>query len=250
MDKKQEIKKPFALQVLIYSFLLAPFGNIAMTAATLGIVDWYRPAIFYEILTNVQTLDYVWLGLIFLSGVLLMVRHKTAWLVAITALVFTVCINIINLIEILQTGSPSLMASAQIMVSLLTTLAVSIIFFYFRYPYLDRRATLLGFAARVNVIIPCRIQARSIEYSTDCISLSVTGARFQADKMSALLLPEDELELSFSDQDLKLKAVVVESTEEFLRIKFSSVALIQKSKLKDLIKSSKHLVPSLKEKAG
>lgn len=250
MDKKQEIKKPFALQALIYSFLLAPFGNIAMTAATLGIIDWYKPAIFSAILTDVQTLDYIWLGLVFLSGVLLMIRHRTAWLVAITSLAFTICINLINLIELFQTGSASLMASMQITVSLFTTLAVSIIFFYFRYPYLDRRATLFGFAARVNVNIPCRIQSAVIEYSTDCISLSVTGARFQADKMSTLLQPEHKLELSFSDQDLKLKAVVIESTEEFLRIKFSSMTLIQKSKLKDLIKSSNEVLPSLEEKAG
>ena len=130
MDKKNEIKKPFALQFLIYSFLLAPIGNIAMTAATLGIVDWYTPSVFFEIIKEVQTLDYVWLGLIFFSGVLLMIRHKTAWLVAITGLAFTICINIINLVELVQAGSPSVLASAQIVVSLLTTLAVSIIFFY------------------------------------------------------------------------------------------------------------------------
>ncbi len=241
MTKQNEIKKPWGLQLLIYAFLIAPFGNIALTAAVLGITDWYKPHVYIQILANIQTLDYLWLGLIFTSGVLLTARHKTAWLVAISALSATVLINLRNLFELFHSNSASTFAVSQVFLSLVATSAVGVIFFYFRYPYLDRRATLFGFAGRVDVKIPSVIHFSSESLQTKCESVSITGARFKI-KDSDTKHPENEsLSVQFSAEELEIKAHVVQHSDGVLRVKFVNMTSVQKSKLIRMVKKHRHV---------
>lgn len=241
MTKKNEIKKPWGLQLIIYSFLIAPFGNIAMTAAVLGIADWYKPEVYLHIMANIQVLDYLWLGFIFASGVLLMARHKTAWIVAVTVLSATVLINVRNLVELMNSTSASPFAISQLLISLLATSAVGVIFFYFRYPYLDRRATLFGFASRVDVKIPSVIHFSSESFQTKCDSISITGARFTIKSPDSKHVENESLSVQFSAEELEIKAVVVQHTNDVLSVKFIEMTSDQKSKLIRMVKTHRNV---------
>jgi len=241
MTKKNEIKKPWGLQLLIYAFLIAPFGNIALTAAVLGIANWYHPRIYLQIISNIQSLDYLWLGLIFISGVLLTARHKTAWIFAITALSATVLINLRNLFELVNSNAASNIAISQVFFSLIATSAVGVIFFYFRYPYLDRRATLFGFAGRVDVKLSSVIHFSSESLQTKCDSISITGARFIIKSSDTKHVENESLSVQFSAEELEMKGVVVQHTEDILRVKFVEMSAEQKSKLIRMVKKHRQV---------
>ena len=241
MTKQNEIKKPWGLQLLIYSFLIAPFGNIAMTAVVLGIVDWYKPRVYLQIASNIQTADLLWLGLIFTSGVLLMARHKTAWIVAIGTLSATLLINLKNLVELINSQSASNLAISQVFLSLVATSAVGAIFFFFRYPYLDRRATLFGFSGRVDVKIPSMVHFSSESLQTKCDSISITGARFTIKDSDSKHVENESLSVRFSAEELEIKAVVVQHANITLRVKFVEMTSDQKSKLIRMIKKNRHV---------
>ncbi len=238
MGKVSKLKKPFILEVVIYSFLIAPFGNLLSTAALTGRPDWYMPHIWMLILQNSPVIDFVWLGSIFVSGVLLTLRHRTAWLLAIASLSLTFVINFRNLHELSSANALSALHMTQILVSLLTTSLVGVLFFYYRYPYLDRRVTLLGFADRVDLKEACQIQLHSNQIKSQCRSISMTGARFEISETLPLFSNDDTISIHFLNHHLKISGKIVEHKAPNLRVRFIDLNFSQKLSLKRLMEKS------------
>ena len=240
MAQTQEIKNPLALRLLIVSFLVAPFGNIALTAISLGIKNWYYPQVFLNIISNVQELDLAWLGLILLAGVLLTTRHRTAWLTSICVLGLTVLINIRNFITLMQSEYEVKGALMQTSVSLIVTLGAVGLFYYFRYPYLDRRTTLLGFAPRFDVHIPTQILDGDLSVDCECQSISISGARLTMENDSFNFKIGDELTVRFANCAESLNTAVIDYSENILRLRFKELTSTQKGQLIQLAKDYHH----------
>lgn len=240
MPKTHEIKNPLILRVLIYSFLVAPFGNIALTAISLGIKNWYNPQVFFNIITHVEDLDLVWLSLILVAGVLLTTRHRTAWMVSMSVLSLTVLINIRNFVLLMQSNLVVKSALMQTSASMLITLSVGTLFYYFRYPYLDRRTTLLGFATRFDVHIPTQILDGDLTLDCECQSISISGARLAFDDESFNFKVGDVLKIRFANYEDTLATTVVEFSENILRIQFMELDSKQKGQLVQLAKDYHH----------
>ena len=236
--KVSRLKKPFLLEVIIYSFLIAPFGNLLTTAALTGREDWYHPRVWVFILQNSPVIDFVWLGSIFAAGILLTLRHRTAWLVAISSLSLTFLINFRNLYQLSSLNSLSAIHLSQILVSLLTTSLVGVLFFYYRYPYLDRRVTLFGFADRVDLKESCHIQLQSSQIQIHCVSLSLTGARFELDQALPLFSNDDTMSIYFDNHKLEVTAVAVQHEVPILRVRFVNLSFAQKLSLKRLMEKA------------
>src|SRR5690606_37387571 len=130
------------------AFILAPIGNIILSFYGTGSPDWYHPAVFLRWLSTIQMLDWFWLALTAITGLLLFIQHKTAWLLAIINLLLILTVNLYRWAltgELIDVEYAYF--QAQIVISILATLLGLGIVFYARYPYLERRTPWLGKAA-------------------------------------------------------------------------------------------------------
>ncbi len=240
MDTKKIHRRPIILQLMIYGFMIAPIGNLMLTSLSLGQADWYHLENLLAITREMKFLESAWLGFIFISGTLLMIRHQTAWTVAILTLSLTLLINFRNLFHLIQFNDLSLQTILPLVFSLGSTLAVGVVFFYFRYPYLDRRSTLFGFAPRVDTNLECVVTAGQNQYSIACHSLSISGARFDLKDLELAMVQKEVISIKFIEGGIELEASVVQNTKEALRIKFSSMDSTNRGLLARMIRKIKY----------
>ena len=175
-QRNSRLKKPIILQILSILFILAPLGNIVISFYGVGSTEWTNPAVFFNWLSTVDSLDWFWLILTFSTGVLLFIQHKTAWLVAIINLILILSVNMYRwattgeLIDVEFSYFHN-----QIAFSLLVTLAALGILFYARYPYLDRRTRWIGTVApRMDIKTVVTVVAEDV-YNGMATNISVTG---------------------------------------------------------------------------
>lgn len=133
------LKKATGIYVLACLFILAPLGNILISFAGSGIDQWYDPSVLRSFLQTIPVVDWLWLSLLVLTGILLFKPHKLSWSVAIFTLLFVLIINAARLFQVDPNSINPLFLKIFSMVAILVTLGVLVISFYFRFPYLDRR---------------------------------------------------------------------------------------------------------------
>lgn len=136
---KPILKKATGIYLLACLFILAPLGNLLISFAGSGIDRWYDPSVLGSFLQTVPIIDWVWLSLLVLTGILLFKPHKLSWSVAIFTLLFVLIINATRLFQADPNSINQTFLKVFSMVAILVTLGVLVISFYFRFPYLDRR---------------------------------------------------------------------------------------------------------------
>ncbi|WP_409477201.1 hypothetical protein [Pseudobdellovibrio sp. HCB154] len=133
------LKKPLGVYAMAILFILAPLGNILISFLGSGLANWYEPPIFMALLKTISIFDWIWLGLLILTGVLLFIQHKLSWTVAIMSLVVVLGINAFRLFQADPNSiEPNFLKIFSIL-AVVTTLGVLVIAFYFKFPYIDRR---------------------------------------------------------------------------------------------------------------
>jgi hypothetical protein len=139
MTESPQLKKPIAIYFLAILFLLAPLGNILISFAGSGVANWYDPSIFIPFLNTIPILEWAWLIMLFMTGLLLFKAHKLSWSLAIVTLILVLIINVYR-IYFVDTNSidPQFLKIFSV-IAVLCTMGVLVIAFYFRFPYLDRR---------------------------------------------------------------------------------------------------------------
>lgn len=219
-----ELKKPAGIFVLAYLFLLAPLGNLAISFAGSGNPEWYKPSVFYSFLPTVSSLDWFWLSLLFVTGLLLFRPHKTTWSLAIGALLVVLGINSYRFLshDLNYEGN---FAQWQLGVSSLITVSILFVVFYFRFPYLDRRARwFFPTAHRYEFRTPVEVVAQDI-FAGVTESISASGARVRLKRHMA----GGSRDLRYVDvifpeiRNIKVKARVVEYGDNLLRLKFKGL---------------------------
>jgi hypothetical protein len=134
-----ELKRPLGVYILAFLFLLAPLGNIMISFAGSGVSNWYQPDIFTAFLKTIPLLDWAWLALLFLTGLLLFKAHKLSWTLAIATLFLVLLINVYRVYYVDTNSVDPQFLKVFSILALLCTTGVLVISFYFRFPYLDRR---------------------------------------------------------------------------------------------------------------
>ncbi|MNL13796.1 PilZ domain protein [compost metagenome] len=224
MEQATQLKKPTGVIVLAILFILAPLGNLFISFATSGVDGWYQPAILGHFLATVPMLDWLWLAMLLVTGILLLRPHKTSWSIAIITLLLVLGMNVYRAASSEFYGEPVL--QWHIAVSVLVTFAGLMTAFYFRFPYLDRRAQwIFPTAHRVTVRTPVQIVAQDI-FDGVTESLSVSGARIRLQRDMGVKAGDLRfVDLIFSElKNLKTKAMVVEYRENLLRVKFKELS--------------------------
>ncbi len=138
-ESATSLQKPLGVYAMAIMFILAPLGNILISFLGSGLTNWYEPPIFIALLKTISTFDWVWLGLLMFTGVLLFIQHKLSWTVAIITLVLVLGINAIRLFQADPNSIEPHFLKIFSILAVVTTLGVLVIAFYFKFPYIDRR---------------------------------------------------------------------------------------------------------------
>ena len=232
--QKSRLKKPIILQIISLLFILAPIGNIMISFYGVGSDEWTKPAVFIGWLSTVDSWDWFWLILTFMTGVLLFIQHKTAWLIAVINLLLILSVNIYRwmttgeLIDVEYSYFEN-----QILVSILTTALALGILFYARYPYLDRRSGWMGpVAPRKDVKTIVTVVAQDV-YNGFATNISTSGAIVELNQSLGSAGKMKFIDLIFPELgNIKIKAQVIHTHEHQIRIKFKDLTGSDKKTIK------------------
>lgn len=133
------LKKPTGVYLIAILFILAPIGNILISFAGSGVTGWYNPNVMIPFLSSIPRLDWLWLGLLFLTGILLFRPHKLTWSLAMFTLMLVLLINAYRVFNIDQNSIDPNFLKVFSVLAIVCTLSLLVISTYFRFPYLDRR---------------------------------------------------------------------------------------------------------------
>ncbi|WP_413291476.1 PilZ domain-containing protein [Bdellovibrio sp. HCB337] len=240
-EHSTDLKQPIGIYILALLFMLAPLGNIIVSFAGSGVPNWYYPGEFVELIKTIPVMDWLWLGGIFVAGLALLARHKSAWLIAVFSLLIVLAMNTYRAFTIDETVLNPEFVRVQILISILVTFSVLIIAFYARYPYLDRRQQwMFPTAHRYDVKTPVVVHTGG-ELAGLTESISTAGIRIRLAKTSEALKGKTEVEFTFSElSDLKkVKAEVIEFSGDVLRLKYKSFGWGARGVLEAWLKSRK-----------
>ncbi|MGZ3748616.1 MAG: PilZ domain-containing protein [Pseudobdellovibrionaceae bacterium] len=240
-QESSDLKQPIGIYILAVLFMLAPLGNILVSFAGSGVLNWYYPSEFVELLKTIPLIDWFWLGGIFISGLSLLLRHKSAWLLAIGSLLVVLGMNTYRAFTIDETVLNPEFVRVQILISILVTFSVLIIAFYARYPYLDRRQQwMFPTAHRYDVKSPVIVHTGG-DLAGLTESISTAGIRIRLAKKNEAL--KDKTEIEFTLTELpgleKIKAEVIEFNEDVLRLKYKRFSWGRRGFLEAWLKSKK-----------
>lgn len=230
-------KKPIGIYILAVLFLLAPIGNILFTLSTSNIQNWYSPAVLIDLLRSLHVFDVITSLLLFISGLLLFKAHKTAWTLSLVSLTLILGLNTYRIFNP-PPGFETDLSTMHLGFSVCSTFVVMIVAFYFRYPYLDRRAQwFFPTAHRYDVQTNVEIVANDI-FSGVTESLSLSGARIRlkidmgtsADKLKFV-------DIIFNDlRKMKLTCEVIQYDDNVLRVKFKRMSRSDRELLSNWLK--------------
>ncbi len=229
------LKKPTGVYILAFLFLLAPIGNIIISFAGSGVSNWYEPNVFSAFLLTIPGFEWLWLGLLFISGILLFRPHKLSWSLAIFTLVAILFLNIYRMYLGDENSIDIKYLKVFSVVALLCTLGVLVIAFYFRFPYLDRRANWVKNIERFDLVTP--ITVNNINGKTTSISL--TGCRIQLETNSNFKINEILSLVVTEIFNQTLKAQVVESSGTDLRVEFNNINSEQSTLIKSWLEKQR-----------
>jgi hypothetical protein len=133
------LKKPTGVYLIAILFLLAPIGNILISFAGSGVQNWYDTGVLIPFLQTIPMIDWVWLGLLFVTGILLFRPHKTTWSIALFTLCLVLAINAFRLYQADSNSIDPTFLKVFSVLAIVCTLSILVISAYFRFPYLDRR---------------------------------------------------------------------------------------------------------------
>ncbi len=227
------LKRPIGIYILAVLFIIAPLGNILISFAGAGISNWYEPSIFTAFVQSIPGFEWTWLGLLFLTGVLLFRPHKLSWSFAIVTLLLILCLNVYRMYSAGENSITPQYLKVFSILALFCTLGVLVIAFYFRFPYLDRRANWIKNIERFDLVT--EIKFDNTLSKTE--SVSITGCKIITGTRSSLKAG-DQVEAQFPEIFSKsVKCVVVENKEGSLRLEFANNQEEFSSKLKSWIKT-------------
>ena len=148
-----KLKKPVIVYVFAALFMLAPLGNTAMSIFVLyPSAMWLDLGTWQNLINNFMPSTWLWMGLEIVAGIGLFFQRKSTWTFALGVLVFSILYQLFVVYPLKQ------YPTAAIVTAVMSTLAVSVIFYHFRFPYLDRRDNWLkGMSKRHYVDVSVRI---------------------------------------------------------------------------------------------
>lgn len=200
--KTSNVKLPLVLRALSVALILCPIGNFLISFYMSDISQKMALSQIGEILPMIPPLDWLWNGLIALSGVLILLRRKLSWLIAIASIFFCTAINFYKFF----TYESVPFGWGYVIMTFSISLAAALVVAYFRYPYLDRRDRWVKVNRRSTVKLPVKIVGGPS--GVEATNLSSTGAKLEFSGSSDFSKGQ-ELKLDFGDHTVKAHVIWV-----------------------------------------
>jgi hypothetical protein len=182
---------------------------------------------------NLSTIDWVWSAACLVSGFLLLLRLKIAWIISMIQ-IFAVAV--VNLIQMMNAWGYEAVVqyNFQFLFSVSMLCSILLIAHYYKYPYLDRRDTVIyGIADRYKVKMKAIVNEKVFG---EVVSASISGVLFRTEGELKL---DGNKKLLLSIDELDLKSVPVEvsnqSGDEF-RLKFGFLGIMKSLRLRKQLK--------------
>lgn len=227
------LKKPVGVYFIAALFLLAPIGNILISFAGSGVDNWHNFGVLLPFLQSIPALDWIWLGLLFVTGILLFRPHKLSWSIAIFTLLLVLAINAYRLFNVDTNSIDPVFLKVFSILAIICTLSVLVISFYFRFPYLDRRANWLTNVRRFDIRTPATVG--DVKAVTE--SISYTGCRLSFDTPPELKR-EEVIRIKFPEiSQTEAQAEVIERLEFGVRVEFRNLDMGFKQDLERWLKT-------------
>lgn len=227
------LKKPVGVYLIAMLFLLAPIGNILISFAGSGVKNWHDFGVLLPFLQSIPALDWIWLGLLFVTGILLFRPHKLSWSIAIFTLVLVLGINAYRLFNVDGNSIDPVFLKVFSILAIICTVSVLVIAFYFRFPYLDRRANWFTNVRRFDIRTPA--VAGGLKSVTE--SISYTGCRLSFDVPSEFKKGE-VIRIRFLEiSQAEAEAEVIERLEFGVRVEFRNQSTEFKQDLERWLKT-------------
>lgn len=233
MSSEIQLKRPIGVYLLAILFILAPLGNLLISFSGSGDPNWLTSEKISQYLTTVQMVDWLWLGLLFISGLLLLIQHKTAWTISVISLILVLCLNTYRFVTLEQQMQVDHFRW-QMILAILATMSILVIAFYFRYPYLDRRTSwFFGTQYRLQMKTPVQVLSHDIsEGVTESISLSGASIMLKQD-IYEKIKDLSYVDVVFNDiRSLRIKSQIIDYIDNHLRVKFEDMTAEDKSDLR------------------
>jgi hypothetical protein len=188
LEVRYHLKSPLLVYAMAVFFILAPLGNILVSIVAFGVGPWWSPRTIVHFIGNTSWTDRYWLLLTFSAGFALLNRRKGAWLFAIGALLLTSVFNFYYGVQYstrLAHGKyffPALF--------MLSDVAIVVVLYHFRFPYLDRREAWWGIYPRYRCNLPLKSTGSSFTATVTNISRSgafVEGASGQGPEVGNII---------------------------------------------------------------
>jgi hypothetical protein len=221
--KLQNLRKSLFLQLVAVSFMLAPLGNIMISFFGTGRTDWTHPQVFILWMKTIPSFDWFWLILTFVTGVLLLIQHKTSWAMAIFNLGLIMTVTVYRWFttgELIDVDYSYF--QAQTAVSVLVTAMGFGVLFYFRFPYLDRRTSWFSSYAlpRFEIKTVVTLMGQDV-FEGRTSNLSMSGALVELDKPLGASAKMKVIDMIFPEiRNLKVECQIISHRETQVRLKF------------------------------
>lgn len=124
---------------LAVCFILAPIGNIYLSLITMNVPHWYIWHNLGWLLRNIPMVNWIWFGVIFISGILLLKPSKLSWSLAVGVLSIAA---LVSLFDFYQQPVHTSGYSKFTITCVVASLSVVGVLLYLRFRYMDRRAYL------------------------------------------------------------------------------------------------------------
>ncbi len=163
-------KRPWQLFVLSICFLISPFVNLASALYVGGHLHWYNPVYWFDLYCKLSLPEQILMVSDFGVAALLYFQTKRSWLAAIFIVVLTTGFNFISETSTMHSGLQILSV-----INITATLGILATLYFFRYPYLDQRESVIGgVAKRKTVSIAAFIRDHG---PCEIINISKTGCK-------------------------------------------------------------------------
>ncbi len=222
-SKPLPLKRSLFLHIVAFSFIFAPLGNIIISFYGTGRTDWTHPQVFILWLQTIPSFDWFWLILTFVTGILLLVQHKTSWAMAVFNLFLILFVTIYRWFttgELIDVDYAYF--QAQTAVSVLITLLGCGVIFYFRFPYLDRRTSWFSSYAlpRFDIKTDVTLMGQDV-FNGRTNNLSLSGALVELDKPLGPSAKMRVIDMIFVEiKNLKVECQIISHNGTQVRLKF------------------------------
>lgn len=170
------------------------------------------------------------------AGISLMIRHKSSWILGISLCVAFVLTNVYQLAFLDTAGVSPWASTMKLLDCLLVAFIVVTVFYFFRYPYLDRRQNWFApTAERFKVEMPVVLNGGQI--SLKLVDLSYTGARIALDPGASFKKGERVSVQLTEINDVLCQARVIDVHNGWMRVHFEDTSSQEKELIRQWLLS-------------